>query len=183
MTTIEAWHFVGATLRDGRPIPADGETLRHDGPLKLRRSGLHGSRCIIDALRYARGETICRVVLSGEIEEELDKLVASERTILWRMDATELLREFARRCALDVAHLWDAPEIVLDYLRSGDETKRDAARDAAWDAAWAAAEAAAKAAAEDAAEDAARAAARAAAGAAQNDRLTQMVEAAREVVS
>lgn len=38
---MRAWHFVGTTLRDGRPVPADGVTLRHDGPLRLCASGLH----------------------------------------------------------------------------------------------------------------------------------------------
>ena len=38
---IQAWHFTGAALRDGRPIPADGEVLHHDGPLVMCESGLH----------------------------------------------------------------------------------------------------------------------------------------------
>jgi hypothetical protein len=33
----------------------------------------------------------------------------------------ETLREFARWCALQVVHLWDAPEIVIEYLQTGDE--------------------------------------------------------------
>lgn len=33
--TIKAWHFVGDTLRDGSPIPADGEWLEIDGPVEL----------------------------------------------------------------------------------------------------------------------------------------------------
>ena len=173
MTDVLAWHFVGATLRDGRPIPADGETLRHDGDLVLCETGLHASVRLINALSFAPGETLCRVRCEGRIIHDDDKLVCSERTILWRINATDLLREFARRCALDVVHLWDAPEIVLDYLRTGDETKRDAARDAAWaaakDAAWAAAR--------DAAWAAAWAAAKDAAWDAQNTRLIGMVRA------
>ena len=93
--------------------------------------------------------------------------------IVARFDATEPLRSFARQCALDVIHLWDAPAVVRQYLETGDESLRDAARyaaraaawdaarDAAWDAArdaaWAAAWDAARAAAWDAAWDAARA--------------------------
>ena len=34
MTNL-AWHFVSDTLRDGRPVPADGVTLRHSGPLVI----------------------------------------------------------------------------------------------------------------------------------------------------
>ena len=44
-----AWHFVGRTLRDGRPVPADGVELRHDGPVVMRVSGLHASVRAIDA--------------------------------------------------------------------------------------------------------------------------------------
>ena len=78
-------------------------------------------------------------------------------------DATEFeMRRFARLAALDVAHLWDMPAIVREYLETGDETKRAAALDAALDAAWAAALAARNAAraaeAAEAAWDAARAA-------------------------
>ena len=47
-------------------------------------------------------------------------------------NATEFeMRRFARLAALDVAHLWDMPAIVREYLETGDETKCDAARDAA----------------------------------------------------
>ena len=103
-------------------------------------------------------------------------------------DASEFeMRRFARLAALEVVHLWDAPLIVLEYLKTGDEEKRDAARDAAsaaardaafaaardavWDAAWDAwdARAAASAAARDVAWDAASAAARDAASAAARD--------------
>jgi hypothetical protein len=127
----QAWHFVDKTLRDGRPIPADGVTVKYEGPIALYKSGLHASARILDALAYAPGITVCRVELSGEVVENFDKLAASERTILWRMDATDVLNAFARRCALDVIHLWDAPEIVRTYLETGDETLRVAARTAA----------------------------------------------------
>jgi hypothetical protein len=91
------------------------------------------------------------------------------------------MRLFARRVALDVIHLWDAPPIVKEYLETGDESKRaaawaaardaawDAARDAAWAAARDAARAAAWAAAWDTAWDAAWAASRAAARDAARD--------------
>jgi hypothetical protein len=42
---------------------------------------------------------------------------ASERTILWRVSGERILRKFARMCALDVMHLWDAPDIVVQYLK------------------------------------------------------------------
>ena len=45
---------------------------------------------------------------------------------------TETLRYFARMQALSVIHLYDdPPDVVLDYLMTGDESIRHAAWDAA----------------------------------------------------
>ena len=97
---IRAWHFAnGDTLRDGRPLPADGEWLEHDGELEPCRSGLHASRDILDALRYAPGTTFCLVECSGEVIESDDKLVCSRRRIVARADVREMLVAFARWCA------------------------------------------------------------------------------------
>jgi len=137
------WHFTyGYRLRDGRPLPAVGEVLRHDGPLVPCKSGLHFSERAIDALRYAPGAMAHRVRGGGEMRpHDGDKWCARERTILWSVDAEALLGEFSRRCALDVVHLWNAPPVVLAFLRTGDKTLRTAAWAAAR-AAWAAAGAA-----------------------------------------
>jgi hypothetical protein len=162
--SVTAWHFVGDRLRDGRPVPADGEWLTHDGPVVMCKSGLHASVHPFDALRYAPGSILCRVECAGEVIHGDDKLVCTKRRIVQRMDATELLRYFARMQAVSVIHLWksDPPDAVLDYLMTGDESIRDAAwaaaaaaaGDAEWDAAAAAARAAAWAAARAAAWDA-----------------------------
>ena len=201
MASELAWHFVGETLRDGRPIPPDGKWFAHKGPVVMCETGLHASTRMIDALMYAPGNTICRVAVDIIKQRDADKLVARRRKILWRYDAEDTLRQFARQSALSVAHLWDMPDVVREYLVSGDDNLRDAAwaaardaasaaRDAAWNAAaWAAAwaardaarAAAAWAAARDAARDA-RAAARAAAGDAAlskfDDQLTAMIREA-----
>lgn len=176
---IRAYHFVGYTLRDGRPVPSDGEWLTHEGEAVMRESGLHASRDPFDALQYAPGPVLCLVDCDDVVDEGDDKLVCRRRRIVARFDATDLLRAFARECALDVVHLWYAPQVVVDYLRSGDDSLRDAARAAAWAAARAAALAAARAAAcaaawaaaalDAAAWDAARAAARDAAWDAARD--------------
>jgi hypothetical protein len=100
----------------------------------------------------------------GEHIFDQDKLVCRERTIVSRIDTTELLREYARLCAMSVVHLWDAPSVVKEYLKTGNESIRKAARDAAWAAREVARDAArsavwaAWAAARDAARDAAWAA-------------------------
>ena len=155
-----AWHFVGETLRDGAPVPKDGVTMRFHGTPKLCVRGLHASRQPFDALKYAPGPNLCLVRIGGTVIEDTDKLVCTERTIIARMDATEMLRYFARMRALSVINLYpDPPDVVLDYLMNGDDALMDAAGAAAWDAAGTAARAAAWAAAGDAAGDAARAAA------------------------
>ena len=114
------------------------------------------------ALSYSAANQVCRVVCA-------DPPVGGRctpKSALWCYDATPVYRAFAREEALRVAHLWDAPPIVLQYLRTGDESIRvaaeaaawDAARATAWDAAWVGSWTAARAAARAAAGDADRAA-------------------------
>jgi len=147
-----AYHFVGATRRDGRPVPPDGEWLVHEGEVIMCAAGLHASRRPFDALRYAPGETLCLVGCEGILDEDTDKFVCRRRRIVRRIDATRMLREFARICALSVIHLWNAPLVVRQYLETGDESLRDVALAAAPDVEWAAARASASwAAARDAA--------------------------------
>jgi hypothetical protein len=126
---------------------------------------------------YAPGNLLHMVRYGGEVLIDENKGVSSERTILATIDAEHLLRRFAADQALSVAHLWEMPDVVREYLTTLDESKRIAAWEAAWEAARAAAAraaarvaayaayaAAAAAVAWAAAREAARAAARAAAG-------------------
>jgi len=155
MDEMVGWHFSTGTLGygDGRAIVV-GETHEVSGPLELCERGLHASERIIDALSYAPGPMIYRVRLHGYVLRGDDKACATHRTYLAGCDATDILRLFARQCALDVVHLWDAPVIVREYLETGDESIREAAQEAAQEAAWAAWAARGK----------------------QNERLTKMVE-------
>lgn len=131
-----AWHFTGAMLRDGSPIPAIGQKLVFTGQIELCASGYHWSRTPWRALQYAPGALLHKVEVGGNVMEvSNDKGVSSERTILASKDATQLLRRFAADQALSVAHLWPMPDVVREYLTGLDEDKRDAAWDAAWDAA------------------------------------------------
>jgi hypothetical protein len=138
------------------------------------------------------------------VDEEGDKFVCRRRKILVTVDAAAVLRAFARWCALSVIDKWDAPEEVVRYLRTGDDSLRSAAESAArsawaaWAAVWSAESAAwaawaagaAARSAESAAESArsaawsaagaarrqhSAAAAKAAAWAAQNERLEAML--------
>ena len=162
------WYFATTerTLRygDDRKIEL-GKTHTVKGQPILCERGLHASKNILDALQYAPGPVIYKVQLSHKVVHGDDKSCAQRRKYLaGAIDISDTLRLFARQCALDVIHLWNAPNIVIQYLNTGDESIRDAARaaarDAAWDDDWAAA----------------RAAARPAARNAQNKHLTDMVE-------
>ena len=94
---MRAWHFVGASLRDGSPVPADGVLLRLGGqPIPCER-GLHASEHPFDALRFAPGPHLCLVECGGVIVPHgspVDKIACQERTIIARMDnAIEVARE------------------------------------------------------------------------------------------
>ena len=128
-----AYHFTGDKLRDGSPIPAIGETLVFPRKIEICRAGYHWSEKPHQALQYAPGPMLHKVRYGGTIQRQEDKGCSSERTILATIDATHLLRRFAADQALSVAHLWDMPQVVRDYLTSLDEGLRAAARDAAWD--------------------------------------------------
>jgi len=154
------YHFVGVTLKNGEPVPPDGQWLVHAGRIEPCVSGLHMSERPFQALQYAPGSTICRVELDGDLAshgDPIDKWVGRRRRIIGRADATEMLRRFAADQALAVAHMWDMPTVVRDYLVTLDALMLVAAGDAA-SAASAAARTATGVAAGDAASHAADAA-------------------------
>ena len=186
MTEFNGYHFTGDTLRDGQTVPTIGEVLVHEGPIEICSTGLHFSRTAWQAFTYATGNMLHRVMCEEIAAEHMDdKAVCRKRTIVATIDAEKLMRDFGRSCALDVIHLWDAPQVVIDFLKTGNEELRDTTWDATWDAtraaawaaAWAAARDAARAGARDAARDAARAGARDAARAAQEKLFNAMVDA------
>ena len=132
------YHFSGATLRNGQPIPPVGKWLKHKGKLVPCESGLHASEHPFDALHFAPGHMLHRVVLRGKViphGNPVDKVCARERKIVATINAGKMCRAFACRVALDVIDKWDAPKIVLDYLKTGDESLREAAKAAAWNSA------------------------------------------------
>ena len=134
------WHFA-AINKNGKPVMRDGTLIEVgkryeiDGEPVLCEYGYHGSILAIDALKYAPGAWISQRPLEGVIEGD-DKVVGNAFVQQQGADATEVLHEFARLCALDVVRLWDAPQIVVDYLKTGDDSLRDEACGAAMSAAW-----------------------------------------------
>ena len=180
--SVKAWWFSEEHKLphgDGRIIKL-GKTHKVKGEIIACANGLHASKKIIDALNYAPGPIIWGVELSGTIVKKEDKLCASERTyISGGVDCSDILAKWARLCALDVIDKWDAPQVAIDFLRTGDEKLRSAAHHAAKSAAnyaaWSA-NYAAKSAAESAANYAAESAAESAARVTQNKRLTKLIK-------
>jgi hypothetical protein len=119
---------------DGREYSI-GEKLSVKGKLKICKNALHGSFDPYDALQYAPGPMLHKVLFSGGRIEESDKVGSRSRTILASRDAEAMLGPFARRQALTVASTWKMPEVVRQYLETGDETIRSAALSAARSAA------------------------------------------------
>ena len=163
---MKAWHFIradGKLAYSPRTKIEVGITLLENRPLVLGEVGLHYSKRLIDALRYAPGPVVSRVIVGTPRINRKDRGCVAKRTVIAIVDAAVVLRRFARLCALDVVHLWDPPEIVLRYLKTGDESIRVAAENVARasneSAAWAAAESASNSSAESAAWGAAESAA------------------------
>jgi len=189
-----AWHFLSEDKRlgygDGRSVEV-GQTLECKGEPVLCGNGMHGSARLIDAVHYARGPIVCRVKIEGDVIEDYNKICGRRRTVLWMLDATRILHEFACACAEDALALVEQPDersvagiaAKRSWLKGEiTDKKLDSAWAAAWDAsqnvawvasaaasaaAWAAVRAAARAASQ-AARDAAWAAARAASWAARD---------------
>ena len=172
---MRAWYFATEERKlqynDNRSIIV-GETQSVDlteRPLKLCEWGLHASKRLIDALGYAPGAFLYEVELSGKMIVGGDKIVAEHRTYLRAIDATEILRAFARKQAMiNIEKIEpycneNEYEIILNWLKTGDETLKTAAYYAAYSAANAAADYVAYAAACSAACSAAHSAANSAA--------------------
>lgn len=125
------WHFASTTLRDGSPLPRAGEISETIEDIEPCVRGWHASRRVLDALPYAPGNWLAQVTLHGMTMEHgnpPDKVVGQRRcNVTDYVDVEDVLREFARQCACDVSHLWEPPQIVVDYLRTGNEEIRDAA--------------------------------------------------------
>jgi hypothetical protein len=146
---------------DNRPIVV-GETHTVDCKPIPCEQGLHASKRLIDALRYAPGTVLYLVELSGEIVETDDKACATERKYLAEFDLSDVLFKFSCACALVNIELIKPYtkdfDLILEFLKNPVKENSRAARaaDAAY-AAYAAADAA-RAAADAAADAAARAA-------------------------
>ena len=145
MKKLLAWHFTkGFKLRDGQDLVA-GRTYKVEGPLRLCEHGLHASIRAIDALEYAPDTVVSRVECSGDIVHGEDKLVCSQRKVLWCRDVSKELRLCACDCAetaLMIAEVtdercWNAIDVSRGYaVGIATAEQLAAAQYAAWSAAY-----------------------------------------------
>ena len=137
MKPILAWHCGTEKLGhdDGRRVRYGvRQRFRGGNEIVLCGCGMHASPDILQSLHWSRGPFLRRVELSGKMIFTPDQICAEYRKPLWGFDATSLLRRFARRCALDVAPLWGAPEVVKHFLRTDKKQLWNAAGNAIHDA-------------------------------------------------
>lgn len=128
---------------DNRKIRT-GVTHKVEGEPVLCENGLHASVNLLDALQYAPDSYLWLVELSGEIVQGDDKCCATERTYLDGFNAEELLREFAKKCPLiniEKIEPYCSKEdyqLVLKWLKTGDETLKEYVRSIAYSVAYSA---------------------------------------------
>lgn len=142
------WHF--CAIKNGKPILRDGSqlvigrTVEITGELKMCQHGCHDSERLLDALNYAPGPYLCRVLVSADMADR-DKRCSRFRVAVAGMDATLLLHEFSARiayCALLAERdrgrepdqrLWDSVSAKMRWCR-GEASDADlsAAESAAW---------------------------------------------------
>ena len=124
--TLTTWRFdaEGAPRSSGTCIVSEDRT-------NVRCGDRHSFVDPLRALGDVAGKRVVRFPCRVLGRDDQGKLFCVPGKPSLDYDATEVLRAFARKEALGVAHLWEAPPEVKRYLRTGDEKLRLAARDAA----------------------------------------------------
>ena len=76
---ILAWHWLpddGKLARPPHTLVEVGQVLEVKTPVVICKNGLHASIKALDALQYAQGAKIERVLCWGEVVEQEDKIAA-----------------------------------------------------------------------------------------------------------
>src|SRR3990172_1038406 len=100
---MKAWYFAPANNRlaygDDREIILGKSHTIKETP-KLCKVGLHGSVKLLDALQYTNSSQLYLVDISRKLSIGKDKICGQQRKYLAHIDATDILRTFARKQAL-----------------------------------------------------------------------------------
>lgn len=77
--------------------------ISNSNPIKVAFNGFHGCQNIYSLLTQAQGPLVKFCKFTGTIDTLEELFCASERTVLWQVDASSLLREWSYYC---VDHYW-----------------------------------------------------------------------------
>lgn len=92
---------------------------------------LHASKHPFTELQYGCGPLLYIVELE-DVTQGGGRFIGLCHTIIASIDASSLLREFARWCALQVIDKWPVSDVVREYLETGNDELREEARGMAW---------------------------------------------------
>jgi hypothetical protein len=92
----------------------------YGGP-RREENGLFATRQLINGMGHFWGLNIWRVRVTGRVMESAQELCATERLVLWGIDGSDIILDFARRCAARAAEVMALPvnPIVARFLREG----------------------------------------------------------------
>lgn len=127
---VKAWHFLLDNYKTHygsfrqKKIEA-GTYLKVKGEPCLCYWGLHASKYVTDALKYAYGSVLCRVVVGGKVIFGKDKFVGTERYVEWTLDASGVLNEFICRCAEREARLLKNDKTISNFILDCVKLRRD----------------------------------------------------------
>lgn len=79
---MKGWYFAD------KPIPPNNEWVENwDKPLQT-------SKLLIDALPYAEGSIVCRVICDTIVDQDNSTVFSHRRKILWTLEADFILKKF-----------------------------------------------------------------------------------------
>lgn len=122
--TCYAWAFEGAPTSD----QLDGTWIAIPG------RAARAATDVLTALLRAKSSWVTIFICSGSLDAT-GTFRCSDAEVLYEGVAADSLLRFARHCAYVVANVWNAPDQVIAYLRTGAAALRAPAFDAAWAAA------------------------------------------------
>lgn len=123
-----AWHVVGDYLENGERVPEVGHTLEHPDALMMRQCGLHACSSLFDVLWYTENRPwLCQVRMHGVGMADDTTIVATRRTILWKIDFRPILEHLREFCARRTWHFWCMPKWCRDELDHWNDVEKSRA--------------------------------------------------------
>lgn len=94
---VQVWHFISPELKLRFTSESFelGKIYHTAGQVSPGQNSLPASRLLLDALKYAVGPVVCLLQVSGEVQEDTDKVCGRERQILAWGNIERQLHRFA----------------------------------------------------------------------------------------